>query len=54
MHQEVQQFTVESNTNWTLSDDAGWLTVSPLSGTGNGTLTATFTENTTTVKESEQ
>ncbi len=41
-------FTITSNTNWTVSDDADWLTVSPLSGTDNGTLTATYTENTTT------
>ncbi|HSL88649.1 MAG TPA: BACON domain-containing protein, partial [Ignavibacteriaceae bacterium] len=41
-------FTVTSNTNWTVSDDAEWLTISPVSGTGDGTLTATYTENTTT------
>jgi len=41
-------FSVESNTNWTVSDNAGWLTVSPASGNNNGTLTATFSENTTT------
>ena len=41
-------FAVTSNVTWTVSDNADWLTVSPPGGTGNGTLTATFTENTTT------
>ena len=41
-------FTVQSNTDWTVSDDADWLTVSPASGNNNNTLTATYTENTTT------
>ena len=41
-------FSVTSNTSWTVSDDASWLTVSPGSGSNNGTLTATYTENTTT------
>ncbi len=41
-------FTVESNTNWTISDDAIWLTVSPASGNNNRTLTTSYTENTTT------
>ncbi|HCY75161.1 MAG TPA: hypothetical protein DHV28_04515 [Ignavibacteriales bacterium] len=44
------EFTVQSNTNWTLSDDAAWLTVSPTSGNNNQTLTATYTENTTTAQ----
>jgi hypothetical protein len=39
-------FTVTSNTSWTAASDATWCTVTP-SGTGNGTLTATYTENTT-------
>ena len=39
-------FSISSNTSWTVSDDAGWLTVSPTSGSNNGSLTATFTENT--------
>jgi hypothetical protein len=41
-------FNVSSNTSWTVSDDAAWLTVSPTSGSDNGTLTATFTANTLT------
>ena len=41
-------FTVESNTSWTVNDDAAWLTVSPDNGTGNGEIIATYEENTTT------
>ena len=41
-------FTITSNTSWSVSDNATWLTVSPVSGSGNGTLTATYQENTTT------
>ncbi|MBE0648187.1 MAG: T9SS type A sorting domain-containing protein [Bacteroidales bacterium] len=37
-------FDVTTNTNWTAMSDASWCTVSP-SGTGNGTITATYTEN---------
>lgn len=39
-------FSLASNTSWTVTDNAAWLSVSPTSGTNNGTLTATFTENT--------
>ncbi len=42
-------FTVTSNVSWSVSDNASWLSVSPVSGSGNSTLTATYTENTTTV-----
>ena len=41
-------FSVTSNLNWSVSDNATWLTISPTSGNNNGTLTATYTENTTT------
>lgn len=37
-------FDVVSNTNWTAVSDASWCTVTP-SGSGNGTITASFTEN---------
>ncbi len=43
-------FTVTSNTSWTVSDDASWLTVTPANGSGNGTLTATYTANTSTTQ----
>jgi hypothetical protein len=38
------EFTVTSNTSWIAASDADWCTVS-VSGTGNGTITAHFTEN---------
>jgi len=41
----VATFDVISNTDWTAESDASWCTVSP-SGSGNGILTATYTENT--------
>jgi hypothetical protein len=38
-------FTVTSNTSWTATSDApSWCTVTP-SGTGNGTIIATYTQN---------
>ncbi|PKP50507.1 MAG: hypothetical protein CVT94_01685, partial [Bacteroidetes bacterium HGW-Bacteroidetes-11] len=40
-------FSVASNTDWTAQSNADWCTVTP-SGSGNGTLTASFFENTTT------
>ncbi|MCZ7609348.1 MAG: T9SS type A sorting domain-containing protein [Ignavibacterium sp.] len=43
-------FTVTSNTTWTVSDNASWLTISPTNGNNNGTLTATYTENATTIQ----
>jgi hypothetical protein len=39
---------ITSNTSWTVSDDASWLTLSPTSGTGNATINATYTANTGT------
>jgi uncharacterized protein (TIGR02145 family) len=37
--------TISSNTSWTITYDADWLTISPTSGTNNGTLTANYTSN---------
>ena len=40
-------FNITSNTSWSVTDDAAWLNLSAVSGTGNGTLTATaITSNT--------
>lgn len=39
-------FTVTSNTSWTVSSDQTWCTVNP-SGNGNGTITATYQANQT-------
>jgi outer membrane lipoprotein-sorting protein len=43
---------VTSNVSWTASDNAAWLTLSPASGKGNGTITVAVTENTTTAPRS--
>ena len=43
-----QSFSINSNTNWTVSDDANWLTVSPTNGSNNGTVTVSYSENTST------
>lgn len=40
-------FAITSNDSWTVTDDVGWLTVSPSNGSNNGTLTANFEQNTT-------
>jgi hypothetical protein len=45
-------FSVTSNTEWSVSDNAGWLSVSPASGSGNGTITATYTDNPVTSQRS--
>jgi hypothetical protein len=42
-------FDVTSNTTWTASSNSSWCSVPP-SGNGNGTLTATNTENTTNLQ----
>jgi hypothetical protein len=42
----VATIDITSNTDWTASSDQTWLTVSPASGTGNGTLTFTAAANT--------
>ncbi|MBK9355934.1 MAG: hypothetical protein IPN08_00835 [Bacteroidales bacterium] len=42
-------FTVTSNTAWTAVSNQSWCTVTP-SGTGNGTISATFTQNTTSAQ----
>ncbi|MBK7213181.1 MAG: hypothetical protein IPH88_07790 [Bacteroidales bacterium] len=38
-------FSVTSNSSWTASSDQTWCTINT-SGTGNGTITATYTQNT--------
>jgi M6 family metalloprotease-like protein len=40
------QFTVSSNTTWTVFSDQSWCTVNP-SGSGNGIITANYTADTT-------
>ena len=43
-----QTVTVTSNTSWTATSSASWLTISPASGSNNGTITAVAAENTAT------
>ncbi len=43
-----KNFTITSNSNWTATSDQNWCTVTT-SGSGNGTLTASFSTNTTAV-----
>ena len=38
--------TVTSSQPWTASVDASWITASPLSGSGNGTIVVTVSQNT--------
>lgn len=40
--------SVSANVSWTASDNQTWLTLSPSSGTNNGTITANLTANTST------
>ncbi len=45
-------FTVSSNVSWSVTDNAGWVVLSPASGSNNGTIAASFTENTSTSSRS--
>ncbi|MFD0990790.1 chondroitinase-B domain-containing protein [Mariniflexile jejuense] len=42
-----QSVTVTSNVNWNVSDDADWISVSPSSGTNNGSFNIIVSQNTT-------
>jgi hypothetical protein len=41
-------FNITSNTTWTISSSETWFSVSPTSGSNNGTITVTVSPNTTT------
>ena len=43
---ETKTVTVTSNTSWTATSSASWLTISPASGSNNGTITAVAAANT--------
>jgi plastocyanin len=45
-------FNVSSNTSWTAVSNSAWCTVTP-SGTGNGTITATYTANSGTPRTAD-
>ena len=47
---ETKSLTIESNTRWTVNSSESWLTVSPSSGSKNGTVSVTAAENQTTTK----
>ncbi|MBE0663289.1 MAG: T9SS type A sorting domain-containing protein [Bacteroidales bacterium] len=47
-------FDVTSNTDWTVTESVPWLTVAPMSGTMNGTITVNYTENTALASRSGQ
>ncbi|NCA86177.1 MAG: T9SS type A sorting domain-containing protein [Clostridia bacterium] len=47
-------FTVGSNTLWTVSESVSWFSVSPMSGTANGTLTVNYDQNVSTTPRSGQ
>ncbi|MEN3324443.1 chondroitinase-B domain-containing protein [Mariniflexile soesokkakense] len=42
-----QTVTVTSNVNWVVSPDTSWITVTPTSGTNNGSFDVTTSQNTT-------
>ena len=42
---ETKSFNITSNTNWTVTTNNDWLTVSPTSGTDNGSINVTATAN---------
>ena len=50
--QTSSNFSITSNTSWTISDDATWLSTSKTSGSGNSTFTITATANTSTSSRS--
>lgn len=39
------QITITSNISWTVTDNAPWISVSPSAGSGNGSVTVTYTTN---------
>ncbi len=47
-------FSVASNTSWTVTESVAWLSVLPMSGTGNGTLNVSYNQNTSTPPRSGQ
>jgi hypothetical protein len=45
---ETKYFTITSNVSWTVGKDVTWITVSPESGSNNGTIVVTAAANTAT------
>lgn len=46
-----QSIAITSNTNWTVSGAPSWLMVSPMTGSGNGTITVSASENTESARQ---
>lgn len=44
--------TVTSNTNWSVTDNQAWISVTPTSGTNNGSVSVSVTQNTGTASRS--
>ncbi|MBK7476746.1 MAG: hypothetical protein IPI11_12310 [Haliscomenobacter sp.] len=42
---ETKTFTISSNTSWTVTESLSWLSLSPISGSGNGTVTVMCQSN---------
>ncbi|WP_169315723.1 BACON domain-containing protein [Haliscomenobacter hydrossis] len=42
---DTKNISISSNTGWTTSDDADWLSITPSSGNGNGTLSVSVNAN---------
>ena len=47
---EQQTFSITSNTDWTVSGNASWLTISPDSGSNNNMITVTAAANSDTIR----
>lgn len=45
-YKQSKSITITSNTSWSISDDASWISCSPTSGSNNGTLTINIAANT--------
>jgi hypothetical protein len=44
------EFTITSNKDWVVEKDAEWISISPISGSNDGTLRLTYTQNLDTVQ----
>ncbi|WP_034228610.1 BACON domain-containing protein, partial [Aquimarina pacifica] len=44
----TQTSAVTSNVNWTVSENSNWVSITPTSGSDNGTISITAAENTNT------
>lgn len=47
-----QSITINSNINWSVSENSNWITVNSTSGSGNGSVTVNVSENTSSTSRS--